>query len=167
MNFLNETFIKVVDNHTTYSTRQASKQSISTDLTQCLLILKSFLLQWNTFSACSFIKVNINVDTKLISSGISIEELLIEYLVLHSLLINGDMLLHLLICIITLSIVTCDGWGLMTHSLVTWLWFWVPWHSQSHQGLCGDAVSSSPFSTVESLFMWALWYLCQLACIRA
>ena len=71
MNFFNETFIKVVDNHTTYSTRQASKQSISTDLTQCLLILRSLLLQWNTFLACSFIKVNINMDTKLISSGIS------------------------------------------------------------------------------------------------
>ena len=64
-------FKELLDNQTTYATRHASKQSVSTDLMQCLLILKSFLLQWNIFLTCSFIKVNIKVNTKLISSGIS------------------------------------------------------------------------------------------------
>lgn len=64
-------FKELLDNQTTYATRHASEQSVSPDLMQCLLILKSFLLQRNLFLTCNFIEVNINVNTKLISSGIS------------------------------------------------------------------------------------------------
>lgn len=119
---------------------------------QCLLILKSFLLQRNLFLTCSFIKANIKVNTKLISSGISNRR--ISHWILSTTLGANKWWQVVTSASLHCYLVNCSVWQLGSDDTFACDMI-VHLHPPR---LCDDSVFPSPFSTVKSLFVRALWH---------